>query len=76
MNVVYPAEQRSLRQSEERNYRRLYVASFPLFLIVAMAARLVPGHVRLVRAPGGVRKSILVEAREAAHATIGFAFMH
>ncbi len=74
MSVSQSAE-RSLLQTEERNYRRVYLASFVLFLLVAMVMRLVPGHARLIRAADGARKSILAEARETAHATIGFAFM-
>jgi hypothetical protein len=76
MSVIRPAEQRSPLQTEHRQYRRVYLASFVFFIVVAMAMRLVPGHAQLARAADGARKSILAEARETAHAAIGFAFMH
>ena len=69
-------DQWSARQSEERQYRRLYLASLPLFLVIATVMRLVPGLGTPFRAAAGARKSIFAEAREAAHVTIGFAFMH
>ena len=75
MSAIQSAERPSLLQCEERDYRRVYLASFLLFLVVALIRRVVPGHARLFRSADGTRKSVLAEAREAAHATIGFAFM-
>ena len=66
------ADRWSAMQSEEKLYRRVYLASFVLFLAVATLMRLIPGQA----GPTGERKSILAEARATAHATLGFALTH
>jgi hypothetical protein len=57
------------RKDEALEYRLLYALSFGLFLLAAVAARLVP----FARRPGG--RSIVGEARLAASTCIPFAFM-
>lgn len=74
--LMKPATCRSVFSDEEKQYRRIYLACFPLFLVVAIITRLLPPAWRpFPRAPGR-RRSILAEAREAAHSTIPHAFMH
>ena len=51
--------------------RLLLALSFPVFLAAALLSRLSPA----ARPPVGGRKSVLAEAREAAHTCIPFAFM-
>jgi hypothetical protein len=59
------------RRARQLEYRLLVLAVLPIFLVFAAAARLLPRS----GAPTGRRRSILAEAREAAHTVIPFAFM-
>ncbi|MDQ0315478.1 hypothetical protein [Amorphus orientalis] len=65
--------QRNLQEQEA--FRRIYLLTFPLFLLAALIARLAsvwPGHL-LVRT--GDRKTIFGEAKALANSTIPFAFI-
>ena len=55
--------------SESREYRWIYAASLPVFLVATAIARLSP------RRPRAGRDSLLGEARATAHTIIPFAFM-
>ena len=67
------------RTKERRYYRMLYWLTFTAFLGVACLARLIPHRSDRVRFVSGTaasqRPSVLAEARSAASATIGYAFM-
>ncbi len=61
-----------LRQRDRIEFRLLLWASFALFLVVALAGRLLPRAWRPFRSGG---KSVIGEAREAANTIVPFAFM-
>lgn len=65
------AAPRSSAADETIEQRLLLALSFPVFLAAALLSRLAPG----ARRPAGKRKSVLAEARQAAHTCIPFAFM-
>ena len=53
---------------EEREYRWLFALTFPVFLLVAV-------HERIAGAGGKTGRSLLEEARAAAHVHLPYAFM-
>jgi hypothetical protein len=61
------------RRCDEAAYRRLFVATYPVFLVIA-AGQWLAARTGLVREAGAPR-SILSRARHTAHAVIPFAFM-
>jgi hypothetical protein len=61
-----------IRQRDRLEYRVLLWALAALFLVVAVVGRLLPRAWRPFRSTG---KSVLGEAREAAHTIAPFAFM-
>jgi hypothetical protein len=61
-----------LRQRDRLEYSLLLWALFALFLVVALVGRLMPRAWRPFRSRG---KSVIGEAREAAHTIAPFAFM-
>jgi hypothetical protein len=63
-------------EAEVKQFRRLYMASFAIFLVFALVARLLPRHWRLALQLGPVgSRSILNEAHVAANTYVPFAFM-
>ncbi len=68
------AEIRIWANEEQKSFKRIFMLSFPLFVLVASLARLVPGR-RAKRLAGGQRQTILSEARALADMVIPFAFM-
>jgi hypothetical protein len=74
--ITEPAAFRSILQDEERQYRRIYLSCFPLFLVIAITARLLPPAWRPFPRGPERRRSIFAEAREAARSTIPYMFMH
>ncbi len=61
------------QRSGSIEYRLLLAATFSIFLVIALAARLSLRRGDTGAAAG--RRSILDEARERAHGTVPFAFM-
>ena len=53
---------------EEREYRWLFALTFPVFLLVAV-------HERIAGAGGRTGRSLLEDARAAAHVHLPYAFM-
>lgn len=62
-----------LNRSEQASFRRIYIASFPLFLAAAVIARLVAPLA--AGRTAGARRSVFGEAKALADSTIPFAFM-
>lgn len=60
-------------KDDAREFRLIFAVSFPVFLVAALVARLLPWHGR--GAPAARRPSIIEEARIAANTSIPFAFM-
>ena len=67
-------ERRRARRAAEREYRFVSAAAFPIFLAMAVSARLMPRALR-TRLCGTERRSVLGDARAMAAATIPIAFM-
>lgn len=67
------------RTKERRSYRLLYWATFTAFFAAACLVRLLPRRPQPVSfvsgSADGQRPSVFAEARSAASATIGYAFM-
>lgn len=63
------------RRAKQHEYRLLVLLVYPIFLLFAVAARLVPGSRQQGATIGGRRRSVFSEAREAVHTVIPFAFM-
>jgi hypothetical protein len=64
-----------LNLEEQESFRRIYIASFPLFLVAALIARLAaPWQHSLAYGPR-IRRSIFGEAKALANTAIPFAFM-
>lgn len=63
------------RRAKQHEYRLLVLLVYPLFLLFAVVARLLPGSRQHSAAIGGRRRSVFTEAREAVHTVIPFAFM-
>ncbi len=61
---------RRARLQDAVEYRILFAVCFVVFLPAALLKRVLPGRPRT-----GTRLSVLAEARSAAHATAGYAFM-
>jgi hypothetical protein len=64
-----------LSRDEERAFRRIYVATFPLFLVAALIGRVMAQWRQSPSAAPNVRKSIFGEASALANTAIPFAFM-
>jgi len=64
-----------LHRQDEWEYRVLMAVGFAVFLLAAVMVRLLPRRWRPAGAPGAQRGSVIAAAREAAGATIPFAFM-
>ena len=65
-----PAQRR--RIEEERTFQLLFLCSFPVFLAVALSARVLPGA-KSSDDPGARRGSLLAEAASVARSTIAIA---
>ncbi len=61
--------------AKQHEYRLLVLLVYPIFLLFAVVARLVPGSRQQSAIIGGRRRSVFSEAREAVHTVIPFAFM-
>ncbi|MHB2167161.1 hypothetical protein [Alsobacter sp. R-9] len=61
------------RHSAERDYRAVFAVSFPIFVLVALFARLLPYAWR-GRICGSETRSVLGDARAMAAATVAVAF--
>lgn len=64
-----------LHRVDEWEYRLLMAVGFAVFLLAAVVIRLLPRRLRPAGAPGSERGSVVAAAREAAGASIPFAFM-
>jgi len=62
-------------EREARQFRRIFVVSVFLFLVVAVLARLLPSSLRPWVSAPNERKSVVEEAKAAANRFIPFAFM-
>ncbi len=62
-------------EREEKQFRRIFVVSVFLFLVVAVVARLLPSSWRPWGAGPNGRRSVIEEAKAAANKSIPFAFM-
>jgi hypothetical protein len=62
------------RQQDERLFRLVFMVSFPLFLLVGIAARLMPAAPLSGLSEAKPRGSLLAEATAAARSTIAVAF--
>lgn len=60
---------------EARQFRRIFVVSLVVFLMVSVIARLMPRRLRPWSSPPGSRRSIWEEAKAATNRFIPFAFM-
>jgi light-harvesting complex 1 beta chain len=60
---------------EARQFHRIFMASFVVFLVVASIARLLPRGLRPWSSAGQARRSVIDEARAAANRFLPFAFM-
>lgn len=63
---------RMRRRRTEREYRWVLWCAYPLFLLAAIANRLIPGR----KTTPKVRQSVFREAWAAANSSIPFAFMN
>lgn len=68
-------EMMKLRRREVLEYRLIFFLSFAFFLVAVLVARLVPWSSQRVRPGFKGHRSIISEARAAAHTCIPFAFM-
>mgnify|MGYP006297995067 CR=1 FL=1 len=59
---------------DARQYRRMFVLCFSVFLVVALVSRLLPRRMRPLQGTGE-RRSVIAEARAAANAAVPFVFM-
>jgi hypothetical protein len=62
------------RRCEQRHARLMFGAAFPIFLVVAALARLMPRSMRSSMAGFDGRQSLFKEAKNAASMCIPFAF--
>ncbi len=60
---------------EARQFRLLYVVCFMLFLMVALAGRIIPTKWRNKITGTTVKRSVIGEAKAAANTIVPFAFM-
>jgi hypothetical protein len=63
------------REAEQREFRLALRIGFAIFLLAALALRLVPRHWRPAPFSSGEPKSVIAEARSAAHTIVPIAFM-
>lgn len=63
------------RRAKQHEYRLLVLMVYPIFLLFAVVARILPGARQQSAVIGGRRRSVFSEAREAVHTVIPFAFM-
>lgn len=63
------------RKAENREFLAAYCALFVVFLVIALASRVLPPGLRPLAAPRGDRRSIWGEARAAAATTAPYVFM-
>jgi hypothetical protein len=66
---------RDVRAREKLQYRILLTLTYPLFLLVAFAQLLLPGHFGASAEVAPVRRSVFRRATILANSTIPFAFM-
>lgn len=64
--------QRTRRRRDEREYRWVFWCAYPIFLVAAIIARLIPG----TKDKAKPKQSVFREAYAAANSTIPFAFMN
>ncbi len=67
-----PAAGRQRRLEDERTFQLLFLLSFPIFLAMALGARVLPGA-KSGDDPGAHRGSLLSDAASAARSTIAIA---
>ena len=60
---------------EERQFRRLYMAFFLIFFMVALVGRLLPRKWRPWAGDTGTKRSVIGEAKAAANAILPYVFM-
>lgn len=62
-------------ESEARQFKRIFVVSVVVFMVVGAVARLLPTSLRPFRSAPGERRSLFAEAKAMANRFIPFAFM-
>jgi hypothetical protein len=69
-STLVEAERQNLKKRDERLFHLLFVISFPIFLVIVLATRLVPTAGEAKKHP-----SILGEASNQARSTLAMALM-
>jgi hypothetical protein len=69
-STLVEAERQNLKKRDERLFHLLFVISFPIFLVIVLATRLVPTASEAKKHP-----SILGEASNQARSTLAMALM-
>ncbi|MAU98950.1 MAG: hypothetical protein CMP81_24220 [Fulvimarina sp.] len=62
-------------RAEQQEYRIVYAVTYPIFLAVALASRLLPARLRPIPFENGGAFAVFRDARAAANAVLPFAFM-
>ena len=78
MAYVTDQRQRSFskfKRAESMEYRAIFIAAFGVFLVAAIAERLLPTRWFARTAGAGRRKTILEQAKDAAKTCAAYAFM-
>jgi hypothetical protein len=70
-----PADVANLRRREAVEYRIIFYLTFAFFLAAVLVARLLPRELKSSRPGFKGSRSVIEEARAAAHTCIPFAFM-
>lgn len=73
--AAHPAGRLARKKAEEREYNFTWSVFFTIFLFVATLTRPLPRRWRPLGSSSGERKSIIGEARSAAHMITPFVFM-
>ncbi|MCA2999225.1 MAG: hypothetical protein ACKO15_03225 [Burkholderiales bacterium] len=69
-STLVEADRQNLKKRDERLFQVLFLISFPIFLVIVLATRLVPAASDAKKHP-----SILVEASHQARSTLAMALM-
>lgn len=65
----------SLKRNSTIEFRLIFSAAFALFLLTSVLERALPHKWSGRSESGEIRKSVIEQAREAAHISVGYAFM-
>lgn len=69
------ADPARLSRAKAREYRAMFWASLPVFVVVAAGKRLIPGREPFYSVHGSPRRGIVADAVNMANTLIPFAFM-